>query len=91
MTSGVESVQLMVLSTGMGHASCLVLTISAICVEHASVTCGFCEMYASVLKILYDLGRVHFYQQNYEKADTSFSACKNLMSKVRLLVVHFCL
>ena len=37
---------------------------------------------ASVVKVLYDLGRVHFFQQNYEKADVSFAACKSLTSKV---------
>jgi len=38
-----------------------------------------------MLKVLYDLGVVHFFQQNYEKADMSFTACKNLMSKVQFL------
>lgn len=49
----------------------------------------FLKLICLFLKILYDLGRVHFYQQNYEKADTSFAACKNLMSKVRLLVIQY--
>ena len=56
---------------------------------HDFVNCELNDIMCLFLKILYDLGRVHFYQQNYEKADSSFAACKNLMSKVRFLIVHF--
>jgi len=79
----------------MVRTSCPKFTASAICLPdsyatvHDFVNCELNDIMCLFVKILYDLGRVHFYQQNYEKADSSFAACKNLMAKVRLLVVHF--
>jgi len=32
---------------------------------------------------------VHFFKQNYEKADTLFAACKNLRSKVQFFIIQF--